>query len=326
MTKDTSTCSTLTTNQTISDTMLQNAHGPIPYNMTNDYMFRAVLQSNNKVLRGLICSLLHLDESQVQSAEVTNPIILGDALTDKEIRLDIYVILNNQCMINLEMQVSNNLNWPSRSLLYLSRSYDNLNHGEEYADILPAVHIGFLDYTLFPEHPEFYATYKMMNVKNHHIYSGNFVLNVVDLSQIDMATEEDKKYHIDEWAKLFKATTWEEIAQMAKQNEYLQEASRSIFQFNADDQIRKMCRDRIEYHQDLRNYARHVADLESLLIHALLTQEKALLERDKALAEIAKKDIALAEKENALAEKNNALAEKDNTIALLLKQKETRET
>lgn len=31
------------------DTNLQNAHGTIPYNMTNDYMFRAVLQSNNKV-------------------------------------------------------------------------------------------------------------------------------------------------------------------------------------------------------------------------------------------------------------------------------------
>ncbi|MDE5939525.1 MAG: hypothetical protein K2H37_10630, partial [Lachnospiraceae bacterium] len=36
---------------------LQEAYGPVPYGMTNDYMFRAVLQSNNKVLRGLICSL-----------------------------------------------------------------------------------------------------------------------------------------------------------------------------------------------------------------------------------------------------------------------------
>ncbi|MBD5542620.1 MAG: hypothetical protein HDR00_15785 [Lachnospiraceae bacterium] len=34
---------------------LQEAHGTIPYGMTNDYMFRAVLQSNNNVLRGLIC-------------------------------------------------------------------------------------------------------------------------------------------------------------------------------------------------------------------------------------------------------------------------------
>ncbi len=142
MTKDTSSCSTSTVNTDSADTLFENAHGSIPYNMTNDYMFRAVLQSNNKVLRGLICSLLHLDESQVQSVEITNPIILGDALTDKEVRLDIYVLLNNQCIINLEMEV-----------------------------------------------------------KNHHICNCNFVLNVIDLSQIDWATEEDKKYQIDKWAK-----------------------------------------------------------------------------------------------------------------------------
>lgn len=103
------------------------------------------------------------------------------------------------------------------------------------------------------------------SVKNHHIYSGNFVLNVIDLSQINLATEEDKKYHIDKWAKFFKAATWEEVRKMAEQNEYLQEAARSILHFSADDQIRKMCRDRIEYHQDLRNYERFIAKQEDII-------------------------------------------------------------
>ncbi len=245
--------------------MLQNAHGRVPYNMTNDYMFRAVLQSNNKVLRGLICSLLHLNESEVHSVEITNPIILGESIHNKEIRLDVNVRLNNQSIINLEMQISNRFNWPNRSLLYLSRSFDNLNHGDKYPEIRPAIHIGFLDYTLFNEQPEFYATYKMINVKNHQIYSDNFVLSVVDLTRIDLATEEDKKYHIDDWARLFKATTWEEIKKMADQNEYLEAASKSIFLYNTDEQIRKMCRDRVEYYQDLRSYERHFAKQETII-------------------------------------------------------------
>ena len=83
----------------------QNATGNIPFNMTNDYMFRAVLQKNNKVLRGLICSLLHLKEEDIISVTITNPIILGDALEDKEFRLDINVILNNETYINLEIQL-----------------------------------------------------------------------------------------------------------------------------------------------------------------------------------------------------------------------------
>ena len=75
----------------------------------------------------------------------------------------------------------------------------------------PVIHIGFLDYTLFSDCPEFYATYKLFNAKNHHLYSDNLTLSVVDLSRIDLATDEDKSYHIDYWAKLFKATTWGEI-------------------------------------------------------------------------------------------------------------------
>ena len=34
--------------------LFQNAHGPIPYNLMNDYMFRVVLQANEFGLRGLI--------------------------------------------------------------------------------------------------------------------------------------------------------------------------------------------------------------------------------------------------------------------------------
>lgn len=127
--------------------------------MTNDYMFCAVLQSKNNVLRGLVCSLLYLSETEVISVEITNPIILRES--------------------------------------------------------------------------EFYAIHKLMNVKNYHIYSDNFTLGVVDLSRIDLATEEDKKYFIDYWAKLFKA-------------------SNTIFQLSTDEQIRKQCRDREEYYQDLR--------------------------------------------------------------------------
>ena len=184
-----------------------NAKGKIPYNMTNDYMFRAVLQSINKVLRGLICALLHLQESDIRSVEITNTIVLGQSIASKEIRLDVNVLLNDDRLINLEMQVANELNWPNRSVLYLCRSFDQLNHGQNYNEVKPVIHIGFLDYTLFKEYPEFYATYKLINVNNHHIYSDNIALSVVNLSKIDLATEEDRKYHIDKWAALFKAKT-----------------------------------------------------------------------------------------------------------------------
>lgn len=281
------------------DRDFQNVNGKIPYNMTNDYMFRAVLQSNNKVLRGLICSLLHLAESEVSAVEITNPIVLGETVKDKEFRLDINVIMNNRVLINLEMQITNKLNWENRSVMYLCRSYDKLNRGQDYREARPAIHISFLDYTLFDEYPEFYASYKLINVKNHQKYSDNLTMYVVDLSRIDLATEEDKQYHIHDWAYLFKAATWEELKMIASRDEYLKEASQTIFRMSADEEIRKRCRDREEYYQDLRNYERAIAEKEEEI------------ERDRR------------EHEENLRSYRNSLAERDTKIQQLQEELKT---
>lgn len=183
---------------------LDSATGVIDYRFTNDYMFRAILQENTEVLTSLICSLLHLKRSEITSVTVTNPIKLGEHVDDKDFILDIAVLLNHNVSINLEMQIANYMNWEERSLCYLCRSFDRLNTGQNYSEVKPALQIGFLDFTLFPDFPEFYATYKLLNVKNYHLYSDKFTLSVIDLTQIDMATEEDKNWGIDYWARLFK--------------------------------------------------------------------------------------------------------------------------
>ena len=79
----------------------QNATGPLTIPMTNDYLFRALLQRNNFVLRGLIAALLHLNESDIISVFITNPINLGECITDKTFILDINLILNDNTIINL---------------------------------------------------------------------------------------------------------------------------------------------------------------------------------------------------------------------------------
>lgn len=59
--------------------------------------------------------------------------------------------------------------------------------------------------------PEEITSVEVLNVKNHEIYSDKFILSVVNLNQIVLATEEDRKYGIDHWARLFKADTWEAV-------------------------------------------------------------------------------------------------------------------
>lgn len=261
---------------------LDNATGTIDYCFTNDYMFRAILQENKEVLTALICSFLHLKHSEVTSVVITNPIKLGEHIDDKDFILDIVVLLNHNVSINLEMQVANYMNWEERSLCYLCRSFDQLNAGQDYNETKPAIQIGFLNFTLFPEHPEFYATYKLLNIKNHHLYSDKFTLSVVNLTQIDMATEEDKNWGIDYWAKLFKAKTWEELRMISKKNDALHEASEALYVMNADQMIREQCRAREDYYR-IQNTMKHKMEVLTSEKEELVSENKSLTSENEAL-------------------------------------------
>ena len=78
--------------------------------MTNNYMFRYILQQNEKVLKGLVSALLHLNPEDIKTIEIKNPIDLSADVTGKEFILDIKIMLNDDTLINLEMQVLNKHN------------------------------------------------------------------------------------------------------------------------------------------------------------------------------------------------------------------------
>ena len=277
--------------------ILDSVHGPLPIPMTNDYLFRALMQQNNRVLRALICSLLHLDDAEVSSVVISNPIELGKNIDDKTYILDIKVSLNGHTVIDLEMQVVNEGNWPERSLCYLCRAFDSLNHGQEYEDIHPAIQIGLLNFTLFPDSPEFFANYYMTNTKNHKIYSDKLRLSVLDLTQGDLATKEDHIYKLDRWAAFFKADTWEELKMLAKNDPTLQEAAVAVCHLSLDEKIRQICEAREDYY-------RRTAGREALL-------RKTTAERDQAVEEL----------NQTAAELNQAVAERDHFRRLLEKHK-----
>ncbi len=246
---------------------LEEATGKIDYRLMNDCMFHVVFQKNPKALRGLCASLLHISPEEISSVEVLNPIEFGEQPKDKEFILDLKVMLNNDRILNFEVQIIDGKNWPERSLSYACRTFDQLMQGEDYIKAKPVYHIGFLDFDLEHLSPEFYATFQLLNVKNHEIYSGKFVLSVVNLNQIELATEEDRKYGIDHWARLFKADTWEAIKKMAQENEYVSDAAETLLQSNQDLKIRSYCEAVEEARRVRRGLERLVAEKDAEIAH-----------------------------------------------------------
>ena len=209
--------------------------GPLPFRMTSDILFKILMQTSYSVLKGIVCSFLDLLPSNIQSIQISNPISLTEDISAKEMILDIKAILNDNTVINLGMQVINYKDWPERSLSYLCRCFDNLQSGQGYLSVKSAVHIGFLDYTLFPEHPEFFSTYRLINQRTGQLYSSKFQISEVDLTLRNQATEEDIAQHRDLWAAFFKATEWGELMALANKDSNINEAVVTLKKLTEDE-------------------------------------------------------------------------------------------
>lgn len=219
---------------------------------------------------------------------IQTPIILGEAFNDKTSILDIHIKLNNNSYLNIEMQVLRDPHWTNRSLFYLCRTFSKLKKGENYDKLHPVTHIGFLDFTLFPEYPEFYATYKLLNTKNYHLYSDKLTLNVIDLNHIDLATEEDKAYKLDYWVKIIKATTWEELRMLSQNDVNIEEIVRTLYRCNSEEDIQLQC-DLIEGKMYFDELNRREQEQRRAEYEAMLVEKDKIAEENAHLKALLKK-------------------------------------
>lgn len=117
---------------------------------------------------------------------------------------------------------------------------------------------------------------------NHRKYSDKFTLRVLDLTQIQMATEEDKAYGLDRWAKLFKATTWEDFKMIAADDKIMQEAGETVFKLNWTDSERYMCEAREEAQRSWNTLNKLLSNAEA----ELAEKNAIIVEKDSTIAEL----------------------------------------
>ncbi len=196
-----------------------NTSGPLPLGLKNDFVAHYVFLKSPIALKGLICAVMKLDPEHVKDVRVMNPIDYGEYV-DKLIILDIKVDLDNREYFDIEIQVYLDSHWEKRSLLYLCRTFaDGIGSGENYDKLKPATLITITDKELIPKgenEREFLEEHGILNIRTHMQYSSLLRIKILNLHNIDCATEEDAKSGLVFWAKLFSANTWEDIRMISK--------------------------------------------------------------------------------------------------------------
>ena len=268
-------------------------------------LFKILFVKYPNLLKCLVANLLKIPLDSITEFIITNPEVPPEIVGDKFCRLDINMIVDGvRC--DLEIQITDEGDYPERSLYYWAREYSlALAEGKKYTDLPRTIIISIVGFEMF-DCAEFHSEFHALEVTRHTPLTDKLVMHYFELPKVPKTVTQEDEMIL--WLSLFNAKTEEELKQIESlEVEIMSEAIVAYRSITAsvvllrktalrapdffpvpDDRFKELAR--------LRERARH--NEASALDHARREERKLW--------------------QNVVADKDAALADKDAQIAALL--------
>jgi predicted transposase/invertase (TIGR01784 family) len=184
----------------------------LQYTFKTDTLFKILFTKYPDLLKRLVAALLGITYESIEQFDIANPDISPEELGKKFCRLDINMIVNRQ-IVDLELQVADEGNYPDRSLFYWAREFSTgITEGDDYSLLPRTIVISILGFNQFARPDKFHSEYQCLEVTTHEPLTDKQVLHFYELSKLPPLTGAESNR--DLWLKLFKADTEEELVRI----------------------------------------------------------------------------------------------------------------
>ena len=266
----------------------------LKYKFTNDILFKLLFVKNPDLLKRLVAALLSISYESIEALVVNNAETPPEVMGEKFCRLDINMTVNGQ-RVDLEIQVTDEGDYPERSLYYWAREFSSaLAESGKYIDLPRTIIISIVAFKMF-ECVEFHSEFHALEIKRHEPLTDKFCMHFYELSKLPKSVSKDDGLKV--WLALFNAKTEEELKQIeALEVPIMTQAIGAYRHVTATDEFKELER--------LRSRARH--------------NEASALGNAERRGYLKAEEVVNAKWQGVVADKDAALADKDAQIAELL--------
>ena len=228
----------------------------LQYTFKTDTLFKMLFVRHPDLLKKLVAALLGIKPESIQQFVIRNEEMPPEALGEKFCRLDINMVVNGQ-LVDLEVQVANEDDYPERVMLYWAREFSTaLPAGKSYAALPKTIIISIIDFKLF-DCTEFHSFFQPLETTRHTLLSDKMGFHFYELKKLPEDVTEDDTLLL--WLTLFRAETEEELEKLRKMEvPEMEQAINAYYTITASSEFRELER--------LRAKARH--DEAQALYHA----------------------------------------------------------
>lgn len=245
----------------------------LQYTFKTDTLFKMLFVKHQDLLKKLVAALLGIKVENIRQFVVRNEGMPPEVLGDKFCRLDINMVVNGQ-LIDLEIQVANEDDYPERVMLYWAREFSTaLPAGESYSMLPRTIIISIIDFKLF-DCAEYHSFFQPLEVTRHTLLSDKMGFYFFELKKLPKNITEDNALLL--WLSLFNANTEEDLEKIkAMEVPEMNQAINAYYAITASSEFREIER--------LREKARH--DEAQALYHAEQKgRSKGISERNVEIA------------------------------------------
>ena len=216
----------------------------------SDVAFRELMR-NEMVRRYFISDVLGIPLEKIREIRLENTFLSRRSRREKQGILDVKVLLNNNCRINIELQVREVPAWDKRSLFYLSKMYAEEAHaGEDYSPLKKCIVICILGFK-WNDSPSYHKIYYLKDQEGQ-LYSDQFEMHVIELGK-ELTGDQ-----LDDWIRLFRVESIEELQRIQSTNPGVMEAVREVMAMNMGRRLRALYEEHMRIKRD-RLYLRNAA-------------------------------------------------------------------
>ncbi len=169
----------------------------------NDVAFRKIFGDENKkeILISFLNNILEFTDTQKEIVDITiqNPYQVPKLKELKETILDIKAVDKRSVHYIIEMQMFHTTAFEKKVLYYVGKAYyQQLNRAEDYPKLNQVIFLGFLNFKLFDNNPDYATRHLILDEKTNENHFQDFELNFVELPKFTKTLEELKDIK-DKW-------------------------------------------------------------------------------------------------------------------------------
>ena len=224
----------------------------------NDVVFQALFtRGKERITKALLEDILKIKIHKLDLDKSKD--LLNDNKKDKNGRLDLRAILNDNIECDIEIQLSTHDKVLERFLYYWSKMYSaNLEIGEEYSKLRQTISIIIVDDEIkqFKEIKKACTKWQIREEEyRDKILTSYFQMNIIEISKAIKEYEKDKSNAVLQWMKFLDNPEDMEVRRIMEENQDIKEAKEELDKISQDDILRRMALkaklERMDHKQEL---------------------------------------------------------------------------